>query len=394
MIVRDEGPRLAACLASAARAVDEAIVVDTGSRDDTVAVAERAGARVVHWAWREDFAAARNESLRHARGEWVLVLDADERLAPGAAALVREATARSAAAGLDCRLVSALPAGQPSPAIAAWYCRLFRRRPGVAFEGRIHEQVAPSIRRAGGRIERSGVVILHEGYAQPAPAKLARNLHLLELELAERPDDGFARLNLGLTLMAAGRAAEAATALAGALAAAAPPLGAELRSVAWLHLAELAARDGRWTEAETASREALAGAPDLVVARYLLGRARFEQGDVDGAARLFAGLAGAGPDALGMSLRPELAATALALCRLRARRFAEAAALLEPVAALDAGGESAFHLGNARLGLGDLAGAADAYREAQARGFSHPALERRRALCARLRPGAPGPVRA
>src|SRR5258706_14100820 len=126
MIVKDEAARLPGCLDSVSGVVDEIVIVDTGSTDDSVALARARGARVERWTWRDDFSAARNESLRHARGDWALVLDADERLAH-APPTVREAVAAAGADGLDCRLVSVLPPGEPSPTIAAWYCRLFRR---------------------------------------------------------------------------------------------------------------------------------------------------------------------------------------------------------------------------------------------------------------------------
>ena len=80
MIVRNEEKRLPRCLASAMPWAGETIVVDTGSTDGTIALAERAGARVLHFAWRDDFAAARNHALAAATREWVLVLDADEIL--------------------------------------------------------------------------------------------------------------------------------------------------------------------------------------------------------------------------------------------------------------------------------------------------------------------------
>ena len=89
LIARDEEAMLPACLESVRGAVDEIVLVDTGSRDRTVEIARAAGAKVVEQAWRDDFSAPRNEALRLATGQWVLQLDADERLAPGAGERLR-----------------------------------------------------------------------------------------------------------------------------------------------------------------------------------------------------------------------------------------------------------------------------------------------------------------
>ena len=80
MIVRDEEARLGECLASVQGFADELVVVDTGSTDATVAIAEAAGARVEQISWPGDFAPARNQALKFLNGDWVLVLDADEQL--------------------------------------------------------------------------------------------------------------------------------------------------------------------------------------------------------------------------------------------------------------------------------------------------------------------------
>src|SRR5579872_1678651 len=82
MIVKNEERFLEQCLRSVADVVDEINIVDTGSTDATVAIAERFGARIEHREWRNDFGWARNEALKMATKRWVLQLDADEELSP------------------------------------------------------------------------------------------------------------------------------------------------------------------------------------------------------------------------------------------------------------------------------------------------------------------------
>src|SRR5712691_12482782 len=80
LMVRNEEANLAACLQSAADLVDETIVVDTGSTDGTRELAAKLGARVFEFPWCDDFAAGRNECIRHATGEFIFWMDADERI--------------------------------------------------------------------------------------------------------------------------------------------------------------------------------------------------------------------------------------------------------------------------------------------------------------------------
>ena len=91
VIAKNEEAMIADCLESVRDVVDEMIVVDTGSLDRTVAIAEAAGARVVTFKWCDDFSAARNASIKAATGDWVLILDADERLGAGQGAAIRAA---------------------------------------------------------------------------------------------------------------------------------------------------------------------------------------------------------------------------------------------------------------------------------------------------------------
>lgn len=203
MIVRDEEEFLDACLQSVEGVVDEIVVVDTGSTDRSVDIAARRGATVVPFRWCDDFSAARNESLNHASGEWILVLDADERLLTRDPGEIRSLLAESSCGAYTVTITGQhRHAGGLSRQINA-FPRLFRRRPGIRFEGNVHEQITPSIHRLHLPVLTSGLVIEHLGYARDwgiVKAKALRNARLLEERLAKHPGDTYARFQLGNTL--------------------------------------------------------------------------------------------------------------------------------------------------------------------------------------------------
>jgi tetratricopeptide (TPR) repeat protein len=190
MIVKNEATSLPRCLDAAQPWVDEIIVVDTGSTDGTGDVARRYGAAVVEWPWRDDFAAARNESLRHATGDWVLVLDADEELAEGSGAALRLACEQAPGDVVGYLVKIVCPRNGDGGLVRLnWFPRLFRNSPTVRFEGVIHEQVIESLAGCG-RIERSRVEVKHVGYTLSPTlmaAKAARNLALLERQINDDP---------------------------------------------------------------------------------------------------------------------------------------------------------------------------------------------------------------
>lgn len=185
-IVRDCQEELALSLSRLQGEPDEIIVVDTGSEDDTAAVAQSFGAEVFHETWRDDFAAARNVALARATGDWVLVLDADEHLAPVHDSL-HHVVARAAASGTEglmAALVNVdLDCGgremMPEPVL-----RLWRNRPGRRYVRGIHEEIADDGRPLAPLGRAEGLVLRHTGYsAARVKEKLARNLVFLQRQI-------------------------------------------------------------------------------------------------------------------------------------------------------------------------------------------------------------------
>jgi tetratricopeptide (TPR) repeat protein len=220
MIVRDEEANLPACLASVADLVWEVVIVDTGSADRTREVAARFGARVFDFPWVDSFAAARNESLRHAGGDWVFWLDADERVDEGNRRGLRDLLAAlpDEPAAYLMTVLSAEDAESDGD-LAVDQARLFRRHPDARWEYRVHEQILPAAERLGWPVRRTTILVHHLGYrdGEARRRKLERNFRLQRLEAGERPDDGFTLFNLGATYMDLGRPGEAIPVLRRAL---------------------------------------------------------------------------------------------------------------------------------------------------------------------------------
>jgi len=158
VITRDAAAELAACLASAPFAA-EALVVDSGSADHTVDVARAAGARVVIEPWR-GFGPQKRFAVAAARHDWVLCLDADERVSPSLEAAIRAAFAAGVPAPPAYALARRnrflgrwLAHGEGYP---DWTVRLFDRRRAQWSEDAVHERVI-----AQGRVARLSGDLLH-----------------------------------------------------------------------------------------------------------------------------------------------------------------------------------------------------------------------------------------
>ncbi|WP_405170967.1 glycosyltransferase [Paenibacillus sp. FSL H8-0280] len=213
MIVKDEEELLPHCLASVQGAVDEIIVVDTGSSDRSAEIAQQYGALVVRFEWCEDFAAARNAGLERASGDWILFLDADEALDRAAREQIRSWAAVSGCDGLFLNIHNYTGTGQQGVTVNP-VLRLFRNAPEHRFEGRIHEQIAAAIcrRNSEAAFHVTDMIIHHYGYQTAIVErkdKVNRNVRLLQQAVEEEPDQPFHHYNLGVEYLRVGEAERA-----------------------------------------------------------------------------------------------------------------------------------------------------------------------------------------
>ena len=194
MIVRDEARCIERCLSSARASVDETIVLDTGSVDNTAAIARSCGARVAHFDWVDHFAAARNAALALTDADWCLVLDADEWVVGGLESLLALRTQAANFIG-QVNVASSFDATDGGVGEApSWLPRVLPR--GVRYAGRVHEQPVSALPR-----QRLALTIAHDGYrGAQMEAKRGRNEQLLGLALAATPNDAYLHYQLGKEL--------------------------------------------------------------------------------------------------------------------------------------------------------------------------------------------------
>lgn len=198
MIVRDEAALLDECLRSIRDVVDEIVVVDTGSIDDSREIARAHGARLAEFPWTGDFAAARNEALGLARGRFILYIDADERLRDATRAAVASVLAEPGVVAHTVRF-------RPQTGFTPYReYRLFLNDPRIRFRGVIHETMLPDIHRVAAtdrlRIAHSPFGIDHVGYDGDQQHKHRRNVPLLQARLQADPTHVFSWHHLGRSL--------------------------------------------------------------------------------------------------------------------------------------------------------------------------------------------------
>lgn len=209
LIARNEEKFLAQCLKSVRSLAAQIVVVDTGSADRTIEIAQEHGAEVHHFKWCDDFSAARNAALEHARGDWILMLDADEELTAENHAALQKHLRESNVIAWRLPLVDI---GREKDG-CSYVPRLFRNAPALFYVSRVHEQVFSSIevrREQWGMENQLGkATLLHHGYRPEIVqerGKIERNLRLLELAVQELPGECSLLMNYGLELTRSGQA--------------------------------------------------------------------------------------------------------------------------------------------------------------------------------------------
>ena len=221
LIVKNEAPRLAPCLAALRLVVDEIIVADTGSTDDTLDIARQFTPHCHEILWKNDFAAARNQAIAFATGPWILSIDADEIVCDPERARARlDEFIQTHPAGATGTIQHRSPTGTDAEqtTVTGTVERFFEKST-YRFDGMIHEQLMP-LSGARGPIMSTGVVVLHSGYEQRPDApdhKGLRNLPLLQQAATKHPDDAYYPYQLGRTLFALKRYPEAIAAFEKAL---------------------------------------------------------------------------------------------------------------------------------------------------------------------------------
>ncbi|MBX3097257.1 MAG: glycosyltransferase [Fimbriimonadaceae bacterium] len=209
MIVKNEERVLEECLRSAVHHFDQIIIVDTGSTDATKEICYRFGVDLRESTWPDSFAEARNQSMIRATGDWIMWIDADDTLPEGCMDHVRGAIA-AATADVVGFVIPVRFKEEGGFGTEVDHVKVFRNFPGLKWEGRIHEQILPSLRALarehgfedGGKIARLPTYVFHSGYdtSESGQArKRERDTHLLKLDLEDRPGHPFVLFNLGMT---------------------------------------------------------------------------------------------------------------------------------------------------------------------------------------------------
>lgn len=282
MIVRDEAHNLEQWLPQARPFLDELVVVDTGSRDDTLALLREMDARVYEYAWEDNFSRSRNRGLEHVTAEWILILDADENISREDWMQIRALIEHDDVLAYAVQVKNYHATDDLTAFDLMTSYRLFRNHHGIRYEGAVHNQLAGAIERAAGecglRVEEAPVVVHHYGYALGPEAmrvKRERIYRMVRRAVEEHPGDSFYLFHMLSICHAMGRYQEARE-----IVAALPfdTLRPELRIKALAKAAQVLLFFDAFDVANAYVREALNEAPELPFLHHLQSQILYQMG--------------------------------------------------------------------------------------------------------------------
>ena len=201
MIVKDEEELLPICLNSIKDLVDEIIIVDTGSKDKTIDVANGFSAKIYNFNWNNDFSEARNESLKHATKDWILIMDADEEFYSEDKEKLRVLLSSELKEDAIYFFQGVSYLGEKideGNVTISLNPRLFKNNRGIHYEGQIHNQLVYESNEVN--VIEESIKIHHYGYLSERinlRKKQDRNIPILKEQIKRNPKDGFAYFNLG-----------------------------------------------------------------------------------------------------------------------------------------------------------------------------------------------------
>jgi tetratricopeptide (TPR) repeat protein len=386
MMVKNESRFLEACLDSARGAVDQILVIDTGSTDGTQGIARAAGAELHEIPWGDSFSAMRNETLDRATGDWVLILDGDEALDDGAAAAIRalDLSADGPAAYTFEVVNYSTDEMREDQANVFRQPRLIRNLSTLRYQGLVHNQLIDSSTGRAPKAEPAQVRVHHFGYLPAIWAEKNKGdrLSLLESAVAAEPERKLARYHLATHLKILERYEEALAEFMLVVDATQLPTDVEYRIMAFVSAAYCAGKLGRHKQSAELCEALLEHEPQFADAHLRRAEALIEMGR---GAEVVDDLADLLQDPQRWAIKQSALSFGVPYRLARAlflmNRFADAAPLFEQLGKSGTDDASVFtHLAVSRASLGDREGARAAVERAEALAPDDPDLPHVKAM--------------
>jgi glycosyltransferase involved in cell wall biosynthesis len=210
IITKNEEKNIVRCLNSLIEICNQIVVVDTGSSDKTIEIVTPKGVNLFYKKWSNDFSEARNYAIRHLHTDWILSIDADEEIVENnMSAELNNIIQNNGNVGGVSVIINNFLDEDLLTSKKHNYTRIFRNDKRIMFEGKIHEQVATSIKNIGLQIVESNIIINHFGYIGKNIEKEGRNRDLLVEEINKNSEDDFLKYHLAMTDFSIGNKDEA-----------------------------------------------------------------------------------------------------------------------------------------------------------------------------------------